>query len=115
MEDEEKQKVQTEAVSKMIQKQMGRIYYIREELKRLRHRAAMAAEELHQSTENLADPEVLANKKDKEEFEAHNQAMIDKVFGEIETLGLAQEKEKEEEEEKDKEKKEGGGEGGGSA
>ena len=30
--------------------------------------------------------------------------MIDKVFGEIETLGLAQEKEKEEEE-KDKEKK----------
>ena len=48
----------------MIQKQMGRMTYIREELKRLRHRAAMAAEELHQSTENLADPEVLANKKD---------------------------------------------------
>ena len=45
------------------------------------------------------------NKKDKEEFEAHNQAMVDEVFGEIETLGLAQEKEKEEEEEKDKEKK----------
>ena len=105
MEDEEKQKVQTEAVSKMIQKQMGRITYIREELKRLRHRAAVAADELHQSTENLADPEVLGNKKNKEEFEAHNQAMIDKVFGEIETLGLAQEKEKAEEEEKDKEKK----------
>ena len=89
----------------MTQKQMGRMTYIREELKRLRHRAAMAAEELHQSTENLADPEVLANKNNKGEFEAHHQAMTDKVFGEIETLGLAQEKEKEEEEEKDKEKK----------
>ena len=115
LEDEEKQKVQTEAVSKLIEIQMGRITYIREELKRLRHRAAMAAEELHQSTENLADPEVLANKKNKGEIEAHNQAMIDKVFGEIETLGLAQEKEKEEEEEKDKEKNKEDGEGGGSA
>ena len=104
LQDEEMQQAQAEAVRKMTQKQIGRMTYIREELKRLRHRAAMAAEELHQSTENLADPEVLANKKNKGGFEAHNQAMIDEVFGEIETLGLAQEKEKEEEEEKDKEK-----------
>ena len=74
----------------------------------------MAAEELHQSTENLADPEVLENKKNKEEFEAHNNAIIDEVFGEIETLGLAEEKEKEEEE-KEKEKNKEDGEGGGSA
>ena len=46
----------------------------------------------------------LKNKKDKDGFEAHNQAIIDEVFGEIETLGLAEEKEKEEEEEKEKEK-----------
>ena len=115
LQDEEMQQAQAEAVRKMTQKQIGRMTYIREELKRLRHRAAMAAEELHQSTENLADPEVLANKKGTEGFEAHNQAMIDKVFGEIETLGLAQEKEKEEEEEKEKEKTKEDGAGGGSA
>ena len=108
LQEEHMQQAQAEAVRNMTQKQIGRMTCIREELKRLRQRAALAADEIHQGTNNLAGPEVLEHKKDKEGFEAHNNAMIDEVFQEIETLGLAEEKEKEEEEkEKDKIKEEG--------
>ena len=51
------QQAQAEAVRKMTQKQIGMMTYSREELKILRQRAALGADEIHQGTKNLADPE----------------------------------------------------------
>ena len=49
----------------MVQKKIGRIEYARAELKRLRQRAALAAEEIHKGTKDLADPEISVENKKK--------------------------------------------------
>ena len=54
-----------EAVRKMVEKKMGRKKYVKEELERLRQRAAVAAEEIHTGSKDLADPEVTLEKKKK--------------------------------------------------
>ena len=61
---------QAEAVRKMTEAKIGKLTYMMEELKRLRERAAAAAEAVHQGGGKLADPEVLENNKGEEETEA---------------------------------------------
>ena len=56
--DEQKQWMQAEAVMMFGQKQMGHSAYVRAELERMRQRAALAAEEIHKGTKDLADPEI---------------------------------------------------------
>ena len=63
LDDEKTQSAKAEAVRKMVEKKMGRIRYAKEELERLRKRAAVAAEEIHTGSKDLADPEVTLEKK----------------------------------------------------
>ena len=112
LKEEQVSLAQAEAVRQMTDAKIGKLTYMREELKRRRQRAALAAEAVHQGGRKLADPAVLEHKKDKGEVEAYNNAMIEEVVQEIETLGLAEEKEKDD---KEKEKEKEDGEGGGSA
>ena len=65
---------------------MGDSAYIKGELAILRHRAALAADEIHNGTENLADPEIVVEKT-KQNSEAQNNAMIDKILQQIEEMG----------------------------
>ena len=73
----------------MARKKMGNSAYIRFELERLRQRAALAAEEIHNGTKDLADPEICVEKK--KNFGAQHNAMIDGTLQEIEKLGRAEE------------------------
>ena len=84
---------------------MGNIAYIRAELERLRQRAALAAEEIHKGTKDLADPEIPVEKK-KKTSEDKVKIMVQQALQEIEKLGLADElkKKAKQEEEQNEEK-----------
>ena len=86
--DEEKQQAQAEALTSMVQKKVGRIHYVRVELNRLSQRAALAAEEIHKGTKDLADPEISVEKNKTSEEKVN--IMIDEALQEIEELGLAE-------------------------
>ena len=47
----------------MVQKKMGNSAYIRAELERLGQRAVLAAEEIHKGTKDLADPEIVVDRR----------------------------------------------------
>ena len=93
----------------MMQKKMGRRAYIRNELERLRQRAAAAVEAIHTrgQQQQLADPEIesapagLSTK----EKDSYINDLIDEALKDIERLGLA-EQEKLEEQEKEQEQHE---------
>ena len=63
LQEQEKAEAQAEAVRKMVQKKRGGIQFCRDELERLKGRAAVAAETLLKGTKNLPDPEVNVEKK----------------------------------------------------
>ena len=88
LQEEQKELAQAEAARMMVQKKMGNIAYIRAELARLRQRTALAAEQIHKGTKDLADPKIFVEKKNNSE--AQNNAMIDEALQEIEELGLAE-------------------------
>ena len=58
LEREKKQTLQLEAIRRMREKKQGTIKYVRAELERLSHRAAVAVEAIHGGSEDLADPEI---------------------------------------------------------
>ena len=90
----------------MIQKKMGRRTYIRNELERLRQRAAAAAEAFHTRGQQLADPEIESCKGLSTKLKDSDiNDLIDEALKDIEMLGLA-EQEKKEEQEKEQEQKE---------
>ena len=88
--EEQKQQAQAEAVRKHMQKKMGRIAYVRAELERLRQRAALAAEEIHKGTKDLADPEISVENK-KKQAEEKMKISINEALKEILEMGLAEE------------------------
>ena len=88
--DEQKQMAQAEAVRMMVQRKIGHIEYVRAELERLRQRAALAAEEIHAGTKDLADPEISVENK-KKQSEEKMKISIDEALQQIEELGLAEE------------------------
>ena len=103
---------------------MGNIAYIRAELERLRQRAALAAEEIHKGTNDMADLEIFVEKK--KNSQARIKTMIEEALPEIEELGLAEDAtqeeakhaeqvKKKEQEEKEQEKIKEDGAGGGQS
>ena len=106
LEDEEKQLAQAEAVRMMVKQKIGHIAYVRAELERLRQRAALAAEEIHKGTKDLADPEISVENK-KKEAQEKMKISIDKALQEIEELGLAEELKKKAKQEEENNEEEG--------
>ena len=86
LQDEQKQLAQAEAVRMLVKQKMGHIAYVRAELERLRQRAALAAEEIHKGTKDLADPEISVGKK-KTSDEKIN-IMIDAALQELRSWDL---------------------------
>ena len=75
----------------MIQKKMGRRTYIRNELERLRQRAAAAAEAFHTRGQQLADPEIESCKGLSTKLKDSDiNDLIDEALKDIEMLGVAE-------------------------
>ena len=104
--EEKIQMAKAEAVRKMVQEKMGHIAYVRAELSRLRQRAALAAEEIHKGTKDLADPEISVENK-KKQAEEKMKISIDEALQEIEELGLAEELKKKAKQEEEKMRRRG--------
>ena len=91
----------------MIQKKMGRRTYIRNELERLRQRAAAAAEAFHTRGQQLADPEIESCKGLSTKLKDSDiNDLIDEALKDIEMLGLAEQEKKEEEKEQEQKEEE---------
>ena len=84
----------------MVKKKRGRIQFCRDELERLKRRAAVAAETLLKGTKNLPDPEVNVEKKKTPNVKINE--TVGQALVEIDALGLAEQKEKKKEAEKQK-------------
>ena len=88
--DEEKQ----ECVMAMLENKRGRIQWCREELERLRAKAAQAAKALLIGTNDLPDPEVVVCQKTASNSRINER--IEEALKEIEALGLEEETEQQE-------------------
>ena len=97
--EQQRTEAQAEAVRKMVEKKRGLIQFCRDELDRLKRRAAVAAEALLKGAKNLPDPEVHVEKKTPN---VKINETVEEALKEMDALGLAEEKEKQKEAEKQK-------------
>ena len=100
LEQEQMDELQRESVRKMLEIQRGRMQFCRDEVERLRTRAAMAARALLSGTKDLPDPEVIVLSK-----KASNDSIekeVEEALQEIEALGWEQEKEAEQQKKAEK-------------
>ena len=100
LEQEQREELQRESVNKLLSQKRGRMQFCRDEVERLRTRAAMAARALLSGTKDLPDPEVIVLSK-----KASNDSIekeVEEALQEIEALGWEQEKEAEQQKKAEK-------------